>query len=97
MKCSIMLHFIWGLAICQSTRKKGFQWPFYTGVTVWFIIFPDKGFIVYEDFMKTVSSHWKEVTPEEDIIECFKVLQFLFDFLRPLNNISVIKGRFFLG
>lgn len=33
----------------------------------------DRGFIEFDDFVKTVSKHWNEVTSEEEIIECFKV------------------------
>ena len=33
----------------------------------------DRGFIEFDDFVKTVSKHWNDVTSEEEIIECFKV------------------------
>lgn len=33
----------------------------------------DKGFIEFDDFVKTVSKHWSVVNSEEEIIECFKV------------------------
>ena len=58
----------------------------------------------WRDLFSAMAERWKKLKTEVYLLDFFcSGIQFylmlicLFDYLRPINNLSVIKGRVFLG